>query len=192
MTAIFSRRVKTSSKLLTSFLLLGLQLQIPTGARAQTQGSKQHFVCNVGYTPNDCLIAMTAFRKVLARYPAGDLGDWTWVLVRSEDWKRILLERGLNPDSPAFSYLPKRETFFDGSLVVGVSSRGAELSATWHMSIEDLFDLAIRHEIAHGLCNERNETRVGLAAIALKDRKPLTCQAVLVAQVSISEERIHR
>jgi hypothetical protein len=131
LTAIFSRRVKTSLKLLTSFLLLGLQLQIPTAARAQTQGSKQHFVCNVGYTPNDCLIAMTAFRKVLARYPAGDLGDWTWVLVRSEDWKRILLERGLNPDSPAFSYLPKRETFFDGSLVVGVSSRGAELSATW-------------------------------------------------------------
>jgi hypothetical protein len=151
-----SRKLKSYLRLLVPLVLLAFQSGVPIGASAQTQARKQHFVCNTGYTPQECLVAMTVLRKALAKYPVDALGEWTWVVVRSVDWKRILLERGFDPNNPAFSYLPRRETFFDGSLVVKVSARGVELSGRWHMSIEDLLDLAIRHELAHALCNEPN------------------------------------
>jgi hypothetical protein len=145
-------------------------------ASAQKQAPKQHFACNVGYTPRECQVAMTVLRKTLERYHVEALGEWTWVLVRTKDWKQLLLERRFNPNHPAFSYLPKRETFLDGALVVRSSIRGVELSAIWHMAIEDLFDLAIRHELAHALCNDPDETKAERAAIALKNGTPLSCR----------------
>src|SRR5215472_7049954 len=126
MTSTFSRRLKTPLQLLVPIVLLALQSL--TGASAQTQAPKQHFVCHIGYSPQECLEAMTVFRNALAKYPVDALGEWTWVLVRSGDWKRILLDRGFDPNNPAFSYLPRRETFLDASLVAKVSSRGVELS----------------------------------------------------------------
>src|SRR5215831_4507497 len=101
-------------RLLVLLVLLTPQFQFPTSASAQTQDHNQHFVCNIGYTAQQCLAAMTVLRKALAKYPVDALGEWTWVLVRPVDWKRILLERGFTPNNPAFSYLPRRETFFDG------------------------------------------------------------------------------
>jgi len=106
------------------------------------------------------------------------LGEWTWVLVRTEDWKQILSERRFDSNNPAFTYLPTRETFLDGALVVRASIRGVELSAIWHMPIEDLLDLAIRHELAHALCNDRDETNADRAAIALKNGTPLSCRVI--------------
>jgi hypothetical protein len=106
------------------------------------------------------------------------LGEWTWVLVRTVDWKQILSDRKFDTNHPAFSYLPKRETFLDGALVVRASIRGAELSAIWHMPIEDLLDLAIRHELAHALCNDRDETNADRAGIALKNGTPLSCRVI--------------
>jgi hypothetical protein len=147
---------------------------------AQTNGNapRQRFACNVGYTPRECQVAATVLRKALARYPVEALGEWRWVLVRTEDWKQILSERGVDPNVPAFSYLPKRETFLDGSLVVGASIHGAELRAIWHMSVEDLLDFAIRHELAHALCNERDESKADRAAVALKNGTPLSCRVI--------------
>ena len=175
-----SRRFKIQLRILVPIALFTLQFQFPSDASAQTQAHKQHFVCNIGYTPQECLVAMTVLRKALAKYPVNELGEWTWVLVRTVDWKRILLERAYDPNNPAFSYLPRRETFFDGSLVVSVSTRGVELSRLWLMPIEDLLDLAIRHELAHALCNETNETKADRSAIALKNGATLSCQTTLL------------
>jgi hypothetical protein len=160
------------------FFAYPLAAQTNGNASAQKQAPKQHFACNVGYTPRECQVAATVLRKALARYPVDALGEWTWVLVRSEDWKQILSVRGVDTDHPAFSYLPKRETFIDGALVVRASTRGVELSAIWHMPIEDLLDLAIRHELAHALCNERDETKANRAAIALRNGAPLSCRVI--------------
>ncbi len=182
MTRTLFANPRTRLRALAPFLFLTVSSLHPTTARTQAKAPAQHFVCNTGYTLLECGNNMTALRKALAKYRADALGEWTWVLVRSEDWKRLLLDRGFNPNNPAFSYLSQRETFFDGSLVVKVSTRGVELSGVWHMPIEDLLDLAIRHELAHALCNERNETKVNLGAIALKDGKPVSCQATLVAK----------
>ena len=175
-----SGRLKTLLRLLAPFSLL-LQWEVSTVASAQTQAPKQHFACNVGYTPHDCQVAITVLRNALAQYPVHAVGEWTWVLVRSEDWKQLLSNGGFDSNNPAFSYLPKRETFFDGSLVVKESTRGMELSVEWHMPIEDLLDLAIRHELAHALCNERDEIKINRAAVALKNGTPLSCRASLAA-----------
>jgi hypothetical protein len=98
-----------------------------------------------------------------------ELGEWTWVLVGSQDWKRILFDRGFSPDrSPAFSVLPERETFFETALVTRVLFRGFQLSRFWHMPVQDLLDLAVRHELAHALCNDRNETKADRVARLLQ------------------------
>jgi hypothetical protein len=160
------------------FSVYPLAAQTNSTVSAQKQASQQHFACNVGYTTRECQVAMTVLRKTLERYPVQALGEWTWVLVRTEDWKQLLSERRFDSNHPAFSYLPKRETFLDGALVVKTSVRSVELSAIWHMTIEDLFDLAIRHELAHALCNDPDETKADRAAIALKDGTPLSCRVI--------------
>lgn len=137
---------------------------------------KQHFACNVGYTRSECQVATTVLRKALGRYLVAALGEWTWVLVRTEDWKQILSARNFDTSNPVFSYLPKRRTFLDGALLVRKSIRGVELGAKWHMRIEELLDLAIRHELAHALCNDRDESKVDRAAIQLKNETRLSCQ----------------
>ena len=167
MANVISERIKNTIRILATLAFLGFQPQFLT-LNAQTYAPRQHFVCNIGYTPIECQAAMTVLRKAMARYPIDALGEWTWVLVRTVDWKQIMSDRKLDTNHPAFSYLPKRETFLDGALVVRSSIHGAELSAIWHMPIEDLLDLAIRHELAHALCNDRDETKADRVAIALK------------------------
>jgi len=166
--------------IVTSFVFSASPLAAQTNgtASARKQGSQQHFVCHVGYTPTECQVATTVLRKALEGYAVDALGEWTWVLVRTEDWKQLLSERRCDSNNPAFSYLPKRETFLDGALVLKSSIRGVELSALWHMPIEDLFDLAIRHELAHALCNDPDETKADSAAVALKNKTPLPCQLI--------------
>ena len=163
---------------------LAAQANVPTSP--QKQSPKQRFVCNTGYTPQECQAATAVLRKAQVRYPMDALGEWTWVLVRPVDWKQILSDRKIDTNHSAFSYLPKRETFLDGALVVRSSIRGAELSAIWHMPIEDLLDLAIRHEFAHALCNDRDETRAERAAVALKNGMPLSCRVVEQASAANS------
>jgi hypothetical protein len=156
-------------------------------ASAQKQAPKQHFACTTGYAPQECQAATAVLRKALVRYPVDSLGEWTWVLVRTIDWKQFLFQRGIDPNDPAFSNLTKRVTFLDGSLVEKVSVRGIELCLVWHMTIEDLLDLTIRHELAHALCNERDEFKAQRVAIALKDDRPLSCRVVEQASAAKSE-----
>ena len=115
---------------------------------------------------------MAILRKVLAQYRAYELGEWTWVLVRSADWKGIVTSRGMDTDSPAFTYLPKRETFIEEALVANVPG---ELIIRWGMSTNDLLELAVAHELVHVLCNEKTEEKANLAARTLLKGKPLSC-----------------
>jgi hypothetical protein len=97
-----------------------------TGALAGTPPtgtSRQHFVCNTGYTFEKCHRDVAVLRKALSRYPVEQLGEWTWVLVRSSDWKEIKAARGLDPNSPAFTFYEKRETFFEEAMLADVPAR---------------------------------------------------------------------
>jgi hypothetical protein len=144
--------------------------------------SRQHFVCHTGYTLEKCHADVAALQKALAKYPVVRLGEWTWVLVRSEDWKAIVTPRGLNPDSPAFTYYAGRETFFEDALVAEVPRRRFNLSALWGMSIEDLLVYAIAHELGHALCNEWDEAKANRAAKLVRQGRPPSCEANLQAK----------
>jgi hypothetical protein len=120
---------------------------------------------------------MVLLRKGLANYRASDLGDWTWVLVRSENWKMILLALRLDPGVPALTVLDLRTTFFEEALLAGPSGRVSELMNVWHLGRQSLLDLAIRHELGHALCNDVNERNADRVARLLEQRKPVSCEA---------------
>src|SRR5690349_18319488 len=130
MTSTFSR-VRKLRTILATVVVLALQSQFSADLYAQAHASKQHFACNIGYTKQECQAATAVLRNILERYPVDALGEWTWILVRTADWKYVLREKGINVNDPAFSNLTKRVTFLDGSLIDGASIRGTELRLVW-------------------------------------------------------------
>jgi hypothetical protein len=159
-----------------SSLVAAVPSQPRTDGEPYRSPSAQQFVCNIGYRQKQCDEEMVVLRKALANYPVAQLGNWTWILVRSEDWKAIKLA-GLDPDSPAFTVFQKRETFFEEALVSQVPVRGRALVLKWNMGTRDLLDLAIRHELGHALCNDGNERNADRVAKLLEKGKPVSCEA---------------
>jgi hypothetical protein len=90
-----------------------------------------------------CHEQMSVLRPLLDKYGAGHLGDWTWVLVKSQDWKAIQHVHGMDPDSPAFTVLNRRVTFFEEALVSPVPERRVELIRQWSLGMDDLLKLAV-------------------------------------------------
>jgi hypothetical protein len=180
-----------SRLLLNSMVAIITFLVSSTPPVAAATRASQHFVCSAGYTRQECQLAADVFSKALAGYPLDALGEWRWVLVRTEDWKQILTMRRIDPNCPAFSVLPQRETFLDGSLVSGVTPRSVELRMQWHMTIADLLDLAIRHELAHALCNEYDESKAQREASDLKNKRPLSCRMVQRASATNANNQAH-
>jgi hypothetical protein len=173
-------------------LVVILLSQTVTKAGPPVRGLPQYFVCNTGYSLSKCQADVAVLRKILSKYPAAELGEWTWVLVRSADWKYVVMPQGIDPDSPAFTYLPKRETFIEEALVATVPQRMGELIWRWGMSTDDLLDLAVAHELGHALCNEASEVKANRAARSLLEGKPLSCEVRLRAKTSAEEMRNHR
>jgi hypothetical protein len=165
-----------------SSMVTALPSQPRTAGEPYLPTPAQKFVCNTGYSQTNCNQQVLVLRKALGNYPVAQLGSWTWILVRSEDWNAILRSRSLDPDSPAFTYYPKRETFFDEALVTQVPARSPELLLKWNMDREGLLDLAIRHELGHALCNEADERNAERVAKLLEQRKPVSCEAKAAAK----------
>jgi hypothetical protein len=159
-----------------SSLVAALPSQPRTGVEPYRSTPTQQFVCNTGYKQKECNEETVVLRKALANYPLAQLGNWTWILVRSEDWKAIKLLRGLDPDSPAFTFYPKRETFIEEALVTQVPVRARELLLKWDMNRRDLLDLAVRHELGHALCNDANEGNADRVARLLEQKKEISCE----------------
>jgi len=170
-------------------LLVVCQSQTILKAAPPDESAAQHFVCDGGYTLTKGRADMAVLRRVLTKYRADELGEWTWVLVRSADWKYFVTPRGMDPDSPALTYLPKRETFIEEALVATVPRRALELIVRWGMSTDDLLELAVAHELAHVLCNERSEGKANRAARTLLDGKPLSCAVTAAAKTRVEEMR---
>jgi hypothetical protein len=168
-------------------MLVGL-LVASTGSKCAppkepaTSGSSQHFVCNTGYTLEKCHKDVAVLRKALEKYPVAQLGEWTWVLVLSADWKSIQTSRGLDRNSPAFTYYAARETFLEEALVTEVPGRQAALLMLWGMSRDNLLDFVIAHELGHALCNEKNEQKVNRAAKSLREGVTPNCEVQFQAK----------
>lgn len=136
----------------------------------------QPFVCNTGYSIEQCHQQMSILRPLLDKYGAGRLGDWTWVLVKSDDWKEFQRQHRMDPDSPAFTVLDRRETFFEEALLGPVTVRRVELVRQWSLGMDDLLKLAVTHELGHALCNEKNEKRADAYGEQLRNGITATCR----------------
>jgi len=118
---------------------------------------------------------MFVLMKLLEKYRAASLGEWKWVLVRSEDWNHLLLTRGIPSGVPAITVLGIRTTLFDEGLVTGPAGRVSELMDAWHLSRDALLDLAVRHELGHALCSDTSERSAERVAKLLEQSKPVSC-----------------
>ena len=132
------------------------EIALPSTARA-TALSGQEFHCHTGYPLAQCKKDILQLKSVLTRYPIEALGHWTWVLVRSEDWKPISRMLRLSPDSPAFTSFDTRATFLEEALLFHNPERTSELMTKWQRSMPALLELAVSHELGHAICEEPNE-----------------------------------
>ena len=166
----------------TTFFVTALPSQTQTTVELQRSAPARHFVCDTGYTMKQCDEELVVLKKALAKYPIPELGEWTWVLVRSEYWRLTLLTQTLDPGIPALTDPAARATFFDEALVAGASGRMSELMTLWHMGRESLLDFAIRHELGHAFCNDVNEMDADRVARLLEQKKPISCKAKVKAK----------
>lgn len=168
--------------ILVGLLVASTGLVCAAPKEAVNSGSAQHFVCNTGYTLAQCQRDVAVLRRALEKYPVAQLGEWTWVLVRSSDWTSIQTARGLDRNSPAFTYYAARETFIEEALVTEVPGRRGALLVLWGMSMENLLKFAIAHELGHALCNEKDENKAERVAKMLRVGNPATCDVRLRAK----------
>jgi hypothetical protein len=138
--------------------------------------SNQEFHCHTGYALAQCQKDILHLKSVLTRYPIETLGHWTWVLVRSQDWKPISRTLRLNPDSPAFTALELRETFLEEALFIHDPERTSELMMEFNRSMLKLLELAISHELGHAFCAEPNEAAADRFAADLRDGSTPRCR----------------
>lgn len=161
---------------LGGILLAGLSA-IASGQPSPTLVPNFHFHCNTGYTERDCEVQLRRLRQVLSEMDLARLGEWTWVLVRSEHWKPILRRVGRDPDSPAFTLLEKRQTFLEEALFNYSPDRSRTLLEKWRMPLDELLPFAVLHELGHALCRETDEQRTNGYAAQLRATGMTRCTA---------------
>jgi hypothetical protein len=162
--------------------ILSVAIASPRIARASTAEdplATQHFFCNTGYKLDPCLEQIAKLKTVVAKFPTEVLGNWTWVLVRSQDWKELTKTLGLNPNSPAFTCLETRTTFIEEALVAKVPGRSEELIGRWRIGMTELLNYAVEHEMGHAICHTLNEDKANYVAGILEQKRPLSCQSGL-------------
>jgi len=147
-------------------------------AKYPKRAAEQHFSCEVSYAPIKCTEELAILRRSVTRYSTLALGEWTWVLVRSENWKQILRSRGLDPDSPAFTLLGRRQTYIEESLVAPERGRSRELFDRWGILTDRLLEIALTHEMGHGICGDADEDKANRVAVMLRSGKPAWCSSV--------------
>jgi hypothetical protein len=132
-------------------------------------------VCNTGYKVQECSQQLAVLRATLDHYHADRVGPWTWVLVKSEDWKRIVRDLHGNTDSPAFTLLDMRETFLEEALFVPLAGRSAELLQVWSVPLDKFLSLAVTHELGHAICSEPDEDRADRFGVLLRQGNEAKC-----------------
>jgi hypothetical protein len=172
--------VKTSFLLAVLFAACAAQTQtlklvaVRFAANGPTPNAIQ-FLCSQKYDKTECVKDATALRQAIASYPVQLLGAWSFVLVPADDWKALVRGQGGDPVSPAFSMLDQRMTLLDGSLFVGSATRNKELLQRFDMTGAALLDLAVTHEMGHGICQEKNERRADDYGRELREGKTPDC-----------------
>jgi hypothetical protein len=130
----------------------------------------QTFLCDKGFPVDDCESETGMLKSHLQDYPVLQLGAWTWVLVRSDHWKQLGGDLGLDPTSPAYTAIEERLTLIDESILVPRdANRTAELINKFGMPISKLVDFAVTHEMGHALCGFKDEYKAELVGRRLRE-----------------------
>lgn len=148
------------------------------------------FLCSQKYDRTECVKDATTLRQAMAPYPTQFLGAWSFVLVPADDWKALVLSQGGDPVSPAFSMLDQRVTLLDESLFVASASRNKELIQRFSVIGPALVDLAITHEMGHGICQEKDERRADNYGKELRAGKVPDCSKTLKRKAASVATRI--
>jgi hypothetical protein len=135
----------------------------------------QHFVCNAGYAHLACCHQTRRLAQQLTRYRRAVPPGWTWVLVRSRDWRDILLRLRLDSESPTFTVLERHQTFLSEALFEPDGESGAELLKTFRVPLDQLLDVAITHELGHAYCEESQEGKAERFAEQLRTGGAASC-----------------
>ena len=133
------------------------------------------FFCTKDYDRQDCLKDSIALRHALAPYPLNRLGAWSFVLAPSYGWKNLVHSLGGNPKSPAFSIIEQHTTVLERSLFSATPSRSKDLLLAFGVIGSSLLDLAVTHELGHGICQEMDERRADDHRRELRQTKTVDC-----------------
>jgi hypothetical protein len=175
--------MKSIPTLLVCLLALGLPGFLEAQSASHLNGLRvrpatpagQEFFCVGPYSVAECETQTAFLQAVLRRYDAEKLGKWTWILIRSEEWKQIASQLHLNPASPAFSHLEYRQTFFDEALLVLKPKRELELMTKWNVSFDKFLDFAVSHELGHAFCEESDEIKAERVGQGLRKSLATVC-----------------
>jgi hypothetical protein len=180
---IFQRVLWLLGEVLLAIVTLLIIVQ-PPGAVGQTNSEsaekpklllEQHFVCNTGYSRQACHEQCERLAAVLLRYQSALPQNWTWVLVRSDDWTRILRGLDLDEQSPAFTVLSKRETFLNEALFRADARTSAQLLSDFAVPLDRVLDYSVAHELGHAFCMEAREREASLLAEQLTRTGAMQC-----------------
>ncbi len=150
---------------------------VGAGQASQDVAPDLIFRCNTGYTQQDCDVQLGILSRVLGTMDLTPLGEWTWVLVKSDDWKPILSRVRRDPDSPAFTILEKRQIFLEEALFNPRPDRARTLIAKWRMPLDELLPFSVGHELGHALCKEVDEKKANEYGAQFRDMGTIRCVA---------------
>ena len=132
-------------------------------------------MCVRPFAVDEWVRQIALLQPVLDRFHTESLGKWTFVLVGSDDWKRIAEHMHVDPNSPAFSHLEMRQTFLEEALLTPKPARQLELLDQWHIPFGQLLDFAVSHELGHVFCREPDEIKAEQAAQRLRTGQAAIC-----------------
>jgi hypothetical protein len=135
--------------------------------------------CTENYPRAFCLRDAATLHRALARYPSPLLGEWSFVLVPASDWKDLLGALGRHEDTPAFTILDAHATMLESSLFTATPDRQKELLEEFGLSGAALLELAVSHELVHGVCMEKDERRIESERENMREGKRLECGRIL-------------
>ena len=133
------------------------------------------FFCTQDYDREDCLRHALELRRALMAYPLEPLGMWSFALVPSEKWKDLVRALGGPAHSPAFTIFEQRMTVMDSSLFSATATRSAEFRRVFGVTGEALLELALNHELGHGIFQEKDERRADDYGRELRQTKAVDC-----------------
>ncbi len=167
------RKVQTGLLLLLA--LCSPQLWAFAAPVQEQQQNTQHLSCSVGYAHQECVEHLSRLRAVLDQFSTSRLGDWSWILVSSEEWMPLLRRLRLDNRSVAFSSVEQRTVVLQESLFPSHGEAADRLARNLKVPVDQLLPMAVSHELGHILCRDADEAAANRVGEQLRNGKTAEC-----------------